>query len=465
MERGTKRVTPAATAEETSAEVRVQQAAPAVNSPRRSPLAVSNWMHGDPSFLKVRELIEVLDPDLSVVDRKLLDAMLAHASDTVLSDAVTGEAAPGTRVYSALATDVKRAMGWESHKSNSRILAAAKNLQSSVITIGYFAPGDNTLRHRNISLITLSEVPESHGVIYWRFSPEVEKLLSMKGERFLVQLKVLAKLTSGYSHRLYQLLCANTDRETLAWTVSASDLRQVLNAAAESYDKWAAFERRVLKVAVDEINEHAAFNIRYELVLQERTKKRTHIRFIFEGPASALPPAETGPLLEEPTGQLVFDLPGAAETSMPPPSAFAAKLGIRVRSRYREQFPGAPIDELIDLWATWCVRHRVKAERPPRVFERWLNSLFGDLVLESREGNASVWSTAFSRDLDQPVYRVMFALGGMVARQRQLWLALARSKYADKNPRKGMPAVSLDCVDFHIWVPLIKDEFMKANPV
>ncbi|MBB3268633.1 hypothetical protein FHW79_006308 [Azospirillum sp. OGB3] len=414
--------------------------------------------------MKVRELIEVLDPDLSVVDRKLLDAMLAHASDTVLSDAVTGVMPPGTRIYSALATDVKRAMGWESHKSNTRILTAAKNLQSSVITIGYFAPGDATLRHRNISLITLSEVPESQGVIYWRFSPEVEKLLSMKGERFLVQLKVLAKLTSGYSHRLYQLLCANTDRETLSWTVSVGDLRQVLNAAAESYDKWAAFERRVLRVAVDEINEHAAFNIRYELVLQERTKKRTHIRFIFEGPASALPPAETETFLEEPTGQFVFNLP-AADVSMPPPATVAGKLGNRVRSRYREQFPGAPIDELIDLWANWCVRHRIRTERPPRIFERWLNTVFGDLAAEASEGDASVWSAAFSRDLDQPVYRVMFALGGMVARQRQLWLTLAKSKHGDKYPSRKMPTVSLDCADFYLWVPLIQDEFLKANPV
>jgi hypothetical protein len=202
------------------------------HAPRTSPLAVSNWIHGDPSFLKVRELIEVVDPELSVTDRKLLDAMLAHATDSVVNVVASGRSQPGTILYSALATDIKRAMGWEGHKSNKSLLAAAKKLQGSVITIGYFAPGDDNLRHMNISLVTLSDVPENQGIVYWRFSPELEKLMSVRGERFLVQLKVLAKLTSGYSHRLYQLLCANADRETFSWTVSVGDLRQVLNAAA-----------------------------------------------------------------------------------------------------------------------------------------------------------------------------------------------------------------------------------------
>jgi hypothetical protein len=63
---------------------------------RTSPLAVSNWIHGDPSFLKVRELIEVVDPELSVTDRKLLDAMLAHATDSVVNVVASGRSQPGT---------------------------------------------------------------------------------------------------------------------------------------------------------------------------------------------------------------------------------------------------------------------------------------------------------------------------------------------------------------------------------
>lgn len=432
---------------------------------RTSPLAVSNWIHGDPSFLKVRELIEVVDPELSVTDRKLLDAMLAHATDAVVSVVASGKSSPGTMLYSALATDMKRAMGWEGHKSNKSLLAAARKLQGSVITIGYFAPGDDNLRHMNISLVTLSDVPENQGIVYWRFSPELEKLMSTRGERFLVQLKVLAKLTSGYSHRLYQLLCANADRETFSWTVSVGDLRQVLNAAAASYDSWAAFERRVLKVAVDEINRYAAFRVRYELIADERTRRRTHVTFVVEGPTSALPPAKMEAEPQDLPGQLTLDLPAVDPACEIDPAALARRLTAQTRERLRADYGHAPIDDLVVAWAEWCARHGVKVDRPARVFERWLTTMFGDLVLAVQQGRPADWTEALGRDLDQPNCRAMFSLSNMVAQQRQRWLNLARRKAADKSPRSKLPGTSVEAVHFHEWVHLVLDEFAMAHPV
>jgi hypothetical protein len=439
---------------------------PSVTVSTTSPLAVSNWIHGDPSFLKVRELIEVIDPDLTVTDRKMLDAMLAHASDAFLSSVYAQESQPGTRIFAALATDIKRAMGWEGHKSNKTLLAAAKKLQGAVITIGYFAPGDDNLRHLNISLITLSDVPENQGIVYWRFSPELEKLMSVRGERFLVQLKVLAKLTSGYSHRLYQLLCANTDRDTFSWTVEVSDLRKVLNAAATSYDSWAAFERRVLKIAVDEINQHAAFCVRYELVADEKTRRRTHVTFIVEGPSAALPPPEMMPRPSDQSGQLVLDLPFLEGDSEQIPTLLKRRINVPTRQRLREHFgETVPLDALISLWAEWCARYEVKVDRPARIFERWLTTLFGDLVLAGQQGAQPDWSIVLSRDLDHPKYRVMFSLSNMVAQQRQRWLSLAKRKMSEGHPRSGLKLSSVDPTYFHQWVPLIIEEFAQANPI
>lgn len=432
---------------------------------RTSPLAVSNWIHGDPSFLKVRELIEVVDPELSVTDRKLLDAMLAHATDSVVNVVASGRSQPGTILYSALATDIKRAMGWEGHKSNKSLLAAAKKLQGSVITIGYFAPGDDNLRHMNISLVTLSDVPENQGIVYWRFSPELEKLMSVRGERFLVQLKVLAKLTSGYSHRLYQLLCANADRETFSWTVSVGDLRQVLNAAAASYDSWGAFERRVLRVAVEEINRYAAFRVRYELIADERTRRRTHVTFVVEGPTGTLPPPKMEASRQESSGQLALDLLPITAGLEISPVALGRRLTKQARERLRTDYAGAPIDNLIVLWSEWCARNGVKVDRPARVFERWITTMFGDLVLQGRDGRPADWIAAMTRDLDQPNCRAMFLLSNMVAQQRQRWLNLARSKAVDRAPRSKALGSSVDAVHFHEWVHFILEEFSMAHPL
>lgn len=445
--------------------LRKARAVQADPSPRTSPLAVSNWIHGDPSFLKVRELIEVVDPELSVTDRKLLDAMLAHATDSVVNVVASGRSQPGTILYSALATDIKRAMGWEGHKSNKSLLAAAKKLQGSVITIGYFAPGDDNLRHMNISLVTLSDVPENQGIVYWRFSPELEKLMSVRGERFLVQLKVLAKLTSGYSHRLYQLLCANADRETFSWTVSVGDLRQVLNAAASSYDSWGAFERRVLRVAVEEINRYASFHVRYELIADERTRRRTHVTFVVEGPAGILPPPKMEAAFQDAATQLALDLPPVGTGPEISPALLGRRLTRQARDRLRAEFPGAPIDALVDVWSAWCGRHRIKVDRPARVFERWLTTMFGDLVLLGRSGQPADWSAGMTRDLDRPACRAMYLLSTMVAQQRQRWLNLARSKAMDRPLRSRPLGTSVDAVHFHQWVDFILDEFAMANPL
>src|SRR3954471_7664461 len=192
--------------------------------------------------------------------------------------------------------------------------------------------------------------------------------MSVRGERFLIQLKVLAKLTSGYSHRLYQLLCANADRETFSWTVSVADLRQVLNAAAASYDSWGAFERRVLRVAVEEINRYAAFRVRYELVADERTRRRTHVTFVVEGPTSALPPPKMEAEHQETLGQLALDLPPTDATVDISPAVLGRRLTKQARERLHAEYNGAPIDNLIVLWSEWCARNAIKVDRPARVF-------------------------------------------------------------------------------------------------
>ena len=91
--------------------------------------------------------------------------------------------------------------------------------------------------------------------------------------------------------------------------------------------------------------------------------------------------------------------------------------------------------------------------------------MFGDLVLQARDGRPADWIAAMTRDLDQPNFRAMFLLSNMVAQQRQRWLNLARSKAVDRAPRSKALGSSVDAVHFHQWVHFILEEFAMAHPL
>ena len=164
-------------------------------------------------------------------------------------------------------------------------------------------------------------------------------------------------------------------------------------------------------------------------------------------------------------GQLTLDLPEVGEGQEISPAVLGRRLTRQARDRLRVDYPGAPIDALIDVWSAWCGRHRIKVDRPARVFERWLTTMFGDLVLQARDGQGADWAAAMTRDLDRPACRAMYLLSTMVAQQRQRWLNLARSKAMDRSLRSRPLSTSVDAVHFHQWVDFILDEFAMANPL
>lgn len=81
------------------------------------------------------------------------------------------------------------------------------------------------------------------------------------------QLKNIISLRSQYSVRLYPKL---KDRP-FGWTVSVSELREMLGATAASYDVFKDFNKHVLQKAVKEINEITDINVETENVRKGRS--------------------------------------------------------------------------------------------------------------------------------------------------------------------------------------------------
>lgn len=86
-------------------------------------------------------------------------------------------------------------------------------------------------------------------------------------------LDVLA-MTSKYSFRLYELLksYANLKR----WTFDADELQKLMDFNGNNF---AEFERKALKVAEKEINQHTALNVRHEITERGRYNKVSKVKF------------------------------------------------------------------------------------------------------------------------------------------------------------------------------------------
>ncbi len=109
-----------------------------------------------------------------------------------------------------------------------------------------------------------------------QFHPDLKPYLLELKKRFTkIPLKQVLQLRSKYAIRLYELLKRYED--TGFRTDYLQDLRKKLGVEEKEYPRFEAFERKVLKTAINEINEKTDLEVSY-------TKKRTgrkisHIEF------------------------------------------------------------------------------------------------------------------------------------------------------------------------------------------
>lgn len=89
------------------------------------------------------------------------------------------------------------------------------------------------------------------------------------------RLRYTMSMKSQYSIRLYSML--RDWQRSKNWTISIPDLRENLGAVEKSYSVFRDFRKRVLDVAVNEINERSDLQITYQTILKGR--KATHIAF------------------------------------------------------------------------------------------------------------------------------------------------------------------------------------------
>lgn len=95
------------------------------------------------------------------------------------------------------------------------------------------------------------------------FTPDVIKYITRLEKEFTsYQLEKVGNMTSFYAVRIYELLAQN--RTIGSRMLNLKDLRETLQIAPDEYKLTADFIRKVIEVAVVQINKHSDLTVKYE---------------------------------------------------------------------------------------------------------------------------------------------------------------------------------------------------------
>lgn len=110
------------------------------------------------------------------------------------------------------------------------------------------------------------------------FAPDILPLFIKLEEKFTrYELKQISQLTSVYSIRLYELLIRW--RSTGKLYVPIADLREKLGLLEDEYPKMGDFKKRVLNVAIEQINKFTDIEVTY--IQKKEGRTITDIEFTF----------------------------------------------------------------------------------------------------------------------------------------------------------------------------------------
>lgn len=134
---------------------------------------------------------------------------------------------------------------------------------------------DPTTGQVNDKIRWVSRCKYLEGAVQLHFAPEILPYISEIRAQFTsYSLEAVAGFSSTFALRLYELL--QQYRKLGKRTATVCELRRWLDCV-ESFDRFGDFERWVIKVGVDQINEHSDLRVTYRKIKQGRAI--SHIEF------------------------------------------------------------------------------------------------------------------------------------------------------------------------------------------
>lgn len=137
---------------------------------------------------------------------------------------------------------------------------AMNSLYSRSVTIHDTDPSTGKARVRETRWISEKAYVDGAGHIQVLFTPEVIKYITrLEAEFTSYQLEKVGRMTSVHAIRIYELLAQH--REIRSRTLNLRWLREALQIAPDEYKLTADFVRKVIDVAVKQINAHSDLTV------------------------------------------------------------------------------------------------------------------------------------------------------------------------------------------------------------
>lgn len=247
-------------------------------------------------IVKSNKLIEA-SYRLDLIEQRIILAAIVEARETqkgLGEDFVTLEA---KRFASMFGMEVGSVYG--------QLKDAMDTLFNRFIVVRDIDPDDNCERVSKVRWISAASYLDGMGKIKIRFATDMVPYITRLEKEFTpYRLEKIGGMTSGHAVRLYELLIQYLsigEREIeIAW------LKETL-ALADEYPRIDNFKKRVIDVAVDQINEHSDIRVKYA----QRKAGRTVTHLIFE--IKPEPKAKT----EKPAKRVVIDAAYLAKHARP----------------------------------------------------------------------------------------------------------------------------------------------------
>lgn len=156
-------------------------------------------------------------------------------------------------------------------KSNvyGQLKEAMNSLYNRSVMIHDIDPATKKARVRETRWISEKAYIDGAGHVQIIFTPEVIKYMTRLETEFTsYQLEKVGNMTSAYAVRIYELLAQHRDIGNR--TLNMTWLRETLQIAPDEYKLTTNFIRKVIEVAVDQINKHSDLTVSYKPVKTSR---------------------------------------------------------------------------------------------------------------------------------------------------------------------------------------------------
>lgn len=164
------------------------------------------------------------------------------------------------------------------HKAYEQLKTAAKGLFHRYVVLHDIHPESGKERVFEARWVSSVAYVEGSGLIQLQFGAMIVPYITRLEEKFTsYEIKTIAKMTSTYAIRLYELLIQWQDIKKRE--IKLEDLKNMLGVGGE-YSALKDFKKYVLDLAVSQVNKFSDLDVRYENVKFGR--KVTGFMFFFE---------------------------------------------------------------------------------------------------------------------------------------------------------------------------------------